>query len=83
MLDIFYYIQGNVRYILYYSWFKWTIRTHILDQIEFRLMVMNPKCYLSGSCVMCGCQTPHLQMSNKKCDGGCYPKMSTKKEYEA
>ena len=27
---------------------------------------------------MCGCQTPHLQMANKKCKNDCYPEIQFK-----
>jgi hypothetical protein len=73
--DILAYIQGNVRYKLYYSWFKFLIRKHIKEQIVIRINSMEPKCYLEGSCVMCGCKTTALQMANKACDRPCYPRM--------
>lgn len=43
---------------------------------------MNSECYTQGSCVKCGCQTTHLQMANKKCDGDCYPPMMNKVLWE-
>jgi len=42
---------------------------------------MNRECYNRGSCVVCGCMTTHLQMSNKACDGNCYPKMLSRLEW--
>lgn len=80
--NIFYYIQGNIRYKLYYSdLFKWLIRKHIKEQIEYRIKVMNRECYYNGSCIKCGCQTTHLQMCNKACEGSCYPEMFDKVEW--
>ena len=69
------YLIGNYRYKLYYSSYKYLIRKHILEQIEFRIKIMNRECYEKGECVLCGCQTTALQMANKSCDGNCYPSM--------
>ena len=78
--DPFYYVQGNLRYQLYYSKFKFLIRDHILDQIDWRIAMMNQTCYDQGSCVECGCVTTALQMSDKACDGMCYPPMMNEKD---
>lgn len=80
--DIFAYLLGNYRFVLYNSDFKFLLRLHIIEQYEWRLSVMNPKCYLSGSCVKCGCDTPALQMANEACKGWCYPNMYSKKEWK-
>lgn len=77
--DVYYYIQGNIRYKIYYSKFSFLIRRHILDQINFRISVMKKECYDNGECIMCGCATTALQMCNKKCDGECYPSMMNNK----
>ncbi len=77
--DVWHYIVGNYRYILYYSNLKFLIRKHILEQIEFRINNMNKECYDSGECIKCGCSTTALQMCNKSCEGKCYPKMLSKK----
>jgi len=77
------YIQGNIRYKLYYSRFYWMISSCVLHQIEVRINSMNKTCYSQGSCIMCGCKTTALQMSNKSCDNPCYPRMLTKKELES
>lgn len=70
------YIQGNVRYKLFYSkHFNWLLPLHIFEQINYRLFVMNKQCYSNGECVECGCSTPALQMANKTCGGICYPMM--------
>lgn len=72
--DVLYYLQGHIRYRIYYSRFKrLLIRKHIRDQIDYRLEVMNPECYDKGSCIECGCTTTQLQMCNKACEGRCYP----------
>ena len=80
--DILYYLQGNIRYQIFYSIFARLIRAHINDQIVVRINSMNPKCYDTGSCVKCGCNTTHLQMCNKACEGNCYPAMLTKVQWE-
>lgn len=73
--DILHYIIGNLRYRLYYSSLYVLIPSHIRQQIEARVKSMKPECYALGSCILCGCRTTELQMSNKKCEGGCYPRM--------
>lgn len=73
--DVWFYVQGNIRYKLYYSKYKWLLRKHIREQIEFRIQRMKPECYENGSCVVCGCETTMLQMADKSCDGKCYPAM--------
>lgn len=76
------YILGNFRYWAFYSKnFKWLIRTHILEQIEFRIRVMEQECYDEGSCKMCGCTTTALQMANKSCDKPCYPPMFSARKW--
>lgn len=70
------YVLGTLRYKVYYSkHFKWLLRTHIKEQIDFRIKVMEKECYDEGSCKMCGCTTTALQMANKSCDKPCYPPM--------
>lgn len=78
---IYSYLQGNIRYFLYYSEsiikvdLAWLIPIHIQEQIEVRISTMNPVCYAKGSCIECGCTTTKLQMADIACDGNCYPKM--------
>lgn len=79
--DIFAYLQGYYRYHLYYSNFKWLIRNHILEQIQWRISVMDIECFKRGSCKLCGCDTTALQMANKQCGKPCYPKMMNKKDW--
>jgi hypothetical protein len=71
--NIIAYIQGNIRYQLYYSKFNWLISANVREQIKFRINTMEKKCYDQGSCIMCGCTTTALQMANKSCDKPCYP----------
>ena len=80
VIDIWYYIQGNFRYKIFASKL---MREHIEEQIEFRIANMNKECYNNGECVICGCATTALQMCNKSCDGLCYPRMMSKKEWLA
>lgn len=80
--DILYYMQGNIRYKLYYSKrFKKLIRKHIREQIDYRIEVMDQECYKMGVCKMCGCTTTALQMCNKRCNGNCYFPMLNKEEW--
>lgn len=69
------YLQGTIRYKLYYSRFKFLIPKHIREQIDVRINSMDPQCYNEGQCKLCGCTTTALQMANKACDKPCYPKM--------
>lgn len=75
------YIQGNVRYKLYYSKWNFLIRTHIREQIAVRIRSMDFQCFEEGQCKMCGCTTTALQMANKPCDKPCYPRMLSKTEW--
>ena len=69
------YIQGNLRYFLYYGRFNFLIRKFIREQIKFRISSMRQTCFAAGECELCGCKTTHLQMANKVCGGNCYPPM--------
>ena len=80
--NIIAYIQGNLRYKLYYSKFAFLIRPHIREQIQARINSMDKQCYNEGQCKMCGCQTTALQMANKACDKPCYPKMLNKRDWK-
>lgn len=82
LIDVWYYIQGNVRYKIFYSKFRWLIRQHIREQINFRIAVMRKECYDNGECVACGCATTALQMCNKACDEYCYFSMLNKHEWK-
>lgn len=80
--NIIAYIQGNLRYKLYYSKFAFLIRSHIKEQIDTRISSMDPQCYEEGQCKMCGCQTTALQMADKACSKPCYPRMLNKDEWD-
>lgn len=76
------YIQGWFRYRLYYSKnVKFLMRRHIVEQIDYRISVMNKECLSTGSCIHCGCKTTALQMANYPCEGACYDKMLSKKKW--
>ena len=79
--NIIAYIQGKLRYKLYYSNFVFLIRPHIREQIQARINSMDKQCYNEGQCKMCGCQTTALQMANKACDKPCYPRMLNSREW--
>lgn len=79
--DIWYYIQGHTREVLYYSKLKFLIRKHIQEQFEERLKVMDKECYDNGQCKHCGCDIPALTLSNKQCEGKCYYPMMSKKQW--
>lgn len=79
--NIIAYIQGNLRYKLFYSKFAFLIRPHIREQIQVRINSMDPICYGNGECKICGCQTTALQMANKACDKPCYPSMLSKQQW--
>lgn len=81
--NIIAYLQGNIRYYLYYSRFKFLIRKHIREQIDFRIKYMDKECYENGSCKLCGCATTALQMANKSCDKPCYPPIVNKSDWES
>ena len=75
-------LQGNLRYFLYYTSLKFLIRRHIREQIDARIKSMNQTCYNQGSCIKCGCLTTQLQMANKECEGNCYPVMQNKTNWK-
>jgi hypothetical protein len=79
--DAWYYFQGNLRYKLFYSCFKFLLRLHIFEQICARIISMENDCYSNGECIMCGCKTTALQMCNKSCNKLCYPPMMSKKRW--
>ena len=48
------YIQGNLRYKLYYSNFKFLIPKYIREQIEIRINSIPEECLMSGQCQLRG-----------------------------
>jgi hypothetical protein len=97
LVDVWHYLVGNYRYFLWYwnlncrhsKYFKGLyvlrlhrlIRKHIREQIEYRFKYMDEKCFNSGECKLCGCETTKLQMANKPCKKPCYPRMMSKKDW--
>jgi len=81
LTNIISYLQGNIRYKLFYSNFAFLIPVHIREQIQYRINSMDVQCYAQGYCKMCGCQTTALQMANKACDKPCYPSLVSKKRW--
>jgi hypothetical protein len=79
--DIKHYFIGHIRNKIYQSKYRNIIRQHIIEQIEYRLKVVDRVCYNSGSCKMCGCAMPALQMANKMCHKPCYPPMMSKSKW--
>jgi len=82
LLNIKSYLVGKFRYACYDSRWSWLIRRHILEQIKWRIEVMDPLCYSEGSCRLCGCTTTALQMADKACDKPCYPAMMSEFKWE-
>jgi len=80
--DIVDYFRGMYRYKLYYSKCKFLIRPHIIEQINFRIKVMDKECLNQGTCKLCGCMVTALQMANKMCEKPCYPPMLNKKDWK-
>lgn len=81
--NVWAYLQGKIREQLFYSkYFSRLLPLHIFEQINYRLFVMNKQCYTQGSCIVCGCDTPGLQMADKACDGDCYPKMMNSMDWD-
>jgi hypothetical protein len=52
------------------------IRKGVIMAFKERLSRMNALCKMQLSCVHCGCEVPHLQLSNRKCET-CYDDMKT------
>jgi hypothetical protein len=84
--NIYYYLQGNIRYKIFYAkkgfWSCFKLKKHIAKQIASRINSMDRECWATGQCKICECQTTQLQMCNKACDKPCYPAMLSKYEWE-
>ena len=80
--NIYYFIQGKLREKFYYHpKLVLLLPLHIFEQISYRIFVMDKECWKRGSCKICGCQVPSLQMANKACPKPCYPKMMNKRDW--
>lgn len=82
------FIQGWYRWIVYKLSKTKTIPeslallpAHKREQYEWRLKVMNQECLTKGACIVCGCDTPQLQMIDDACENDCYPKMMDEDEW--
>lgn len=70
-ISAWYYIQGNVRLMLYRNKVgRYLLRRHIIEQFEWRRDVAANECYKLGSCRCCGCDTPALFFAVKACIAG-------------
>jgi len=81
-IDVWYFFQGHYREKLYYSRWKFLMRKHIKEQFEMRLELMDRECYNNGQCKICGCDIPALTLSNKSCEGECYPAFHNRKDWK-
>lgn len=71
-----------------------TLDQHIFEQIIWRrtqVRAKSPNCWLSGECVVCGCEILGKTMEDRGCSAGehpelnrepCYPEMMDKKEWK-
>lgn len=88
--DVWYFIQGHIREMLYFSKYDFLIRKHIREQIDVRINTIREvgergitSCLKNEQCDICGCYTYALIMSNKSCEGNCYPgKFFSKNDWE-
>jgi len=84
--EIIDYFRANFRYWCYYHDdldINNLLPLHIKEQIDFRIDVMMDKeCFNNGQCKVCGCTTTQLQMTNKSCEGHCYPCIVNKTTWE-
>lgn len=58
---------------------------HIKEQAEWRLSLVkkkSPECYNNDKCIKCGCQVSAKVYEDGACEGNCYPKMMSKKDWE-
>lgn len=65
--------------------------SHISEQIIWRriqISIKEPRCWESGSCIVCGCEILGKSMEDRACsaeevgDEPCYPKMMNKQEWK-
>jgi hypothetical protein len=54
----------------------------VLEQIDYRIGIMDEECYDSGVCKFCGCETTALQMASKTCNGNEYPPIVKKNRWK-
>lgn len=81
LIDGWYYIQGHYREWCYYK-ARFLMRKFIREQIEFRMVNIDSKCWNDGQCKLCGCAVPALTMCDKECHKPCYPPMMNKSQWQ-
>lgn len=82
--NIGYYFQGTGRKWLLDN-FPGLIEPHIQEQFEYRINLIgkkSPKCLTENNCVICGCSTLEMAISDKICEGDCYPEMMDSETWE-
>lgn len=75
MNNIYQYIIGQTRYILYSINPKF-IRLHIREQVGQRRSACSPVCLYEARC--CGCKAPNVFFAPKGCRLGSYPSLMNK-----
>lgn len=78
MNNIYQYIIGQTRYILYKINPK-LIRLHIREQVGERQSACSPVCLYEARC--CGCKAPNVFFAPKGCRFNSYPALMNKKEW--
>ena len=76
------YLQGNWRSVLL-EYYPDGLPKHLEEQYYWRIQQVqekSPEC-LKGKCKICSCDTPELFMSDKACEGECYPEMKSKEDW--
>lgn len=81
LMDIFYFIEGNLRYLGVKLFGDVFMRRHIREQVGLRYLHVDRECIGSGSCKICGCSMPAMLYCSKSCDKPCYPRLMGVKEW--
>ena len=66
-MKLWWYIQGNIRYFLVKIGLGFLIRKKIKTIVDIKKEEAS-RCYFNGSCLECGCKTPHMFYTNKPCE---------------
>ena len=78
------YLQGNIR-LLKLKLGLYPKDYHRREQWNWRIKqvrLQSPICLEQGSCRVCGCDTEGLILSDPPCEGNCFPKMMTARDWE-
>jgi len=78
MSNIYQYIIGQTRYILYKINPK-LIKLHIREQVGERQSACSPICLYEARC--CGCKAPNVFFAPKGCRFNSYPALMSKREW--